>query len=110
MFQQAGAPVAIPMMAPPGPESLGPRVAPQRTTNGLCITSMVLGIVGIPFIMIGFLLGPLALIFGIVGVTKVKKSGQAGMGMAVTGIVLGTFIVAIWIFLASFLGAIFNEF
>lgn len=36
-----------------------------------------------------FLFGPLAVIFGVIGLHKAKRSGRAGSGMGVAGLVLG---------------------
>jgi len=62
---------------------------PQASTNGLAITSMIMGLLGI---------SPLALIFGYVAKGQIRASGglQAGGGMATAGIVLG------WLGLAWF--------
>ncbi|SFW79322.1 DUF4190 domain-containing protein [Amycolatopsis australiensis] len=59
--------------APPGP----------RGRNGFAVASLILGILGI----CGFSL-VLGLIFGIVALVQIGKSGQAGRGMAIAGIVL----------------------
>lgn len=74
----------------PAPEQLaGPpaaAAAPPRSTNGLAIASMVLGIVWI------YWLGSiLALIFGYVAKGQIDQSQgrQGGRGMAIAGIVLG---------------------
>ena len=60
------------------------------TSNGFCVASLVLGIIGIPAGCTG--LAPLlAVIFGVVGYNQVVKSGSegAGKGMAIAGIVCG---------------------
>ncbi len=55
-------------------------------SQGMAITSMVLGIVGVVFFFIGAgLLGLVALILGIV----VLVSGRNGQGMAIAGVVMG---------------------
>ena len=64
-----------------------PPVIPVRPkTNGLAIASMVLGIVWIYWI--GSIL---AIVFGHVALSQIKKSGgtQGGRGMAIAGLVLG---------------------
>ena len=67
--------------------------------NGLCIASLVLGIVGIVVCCLG-ILSALAIIFGFVGRSQVKNSGgtQSGQGLALAGIILG--VVGIGIFIA----------
>lgn len=63
-----------------------------RTTNGLAIASLVLGIIWIYWI--GSIL---ALVFGYVARKQIRERNQSGDGMAVAGIVLG------WIGVATFL-------
>jgi hypothetical protein len=55
-----------------------------QTTNGLAIASMVLGILWLYFI--GSIL---AVIFGHVSLSQIKRTGQRGRGMAIAGLVLG---------------------
>jgi hypothetical protein len=90
-------------LAPPVAE---PATAPVQlqTTNGLSIASMVLGICAIPLFFIGFILAPLALIFGFIGYNQARKRGQRGAGMAVTGIVLGSLYIlgALFFFFTSY--------
>lgn len=57
---------------------------PQPGTNGFAIASLVFGLIG------GCFLG---IAFGIVALTKIKKTGQKGRGMAIAGLVLS----ALWI-------------
>jgi hypothetical protein len=57
---------------------------PARQTNGMAIAAMVLGIVWV--YGIGSIL---ALVFGYLARAEIKRTGQAGDGMAVAGIVLG---------------------
>ena len=63
-----------------------PATGRPKSTNGLAISSMVLGIVWV------YWLGSiLALIFGYVALGQIRDSGgrQGGRGMAIAGIVLG---------------------
>jgi Domain of unknown function (DUF4190) len=63
-----------------------PAAAPPKSTNGLAIASMVLGILWVYWI--GSIL---ALIFGYVAKGQIDAAGgtQGGRGMAIAGIVLG---------------------
>lgn len=58
--------------------------AARPGTNGFAIAALVLGILWL--CGLGSLL---ALIFGIVALSQIKRSGQGGKGMAIAGIVLG---------------------
>ena len=60
------------------------------TSNGFCVASLVLGIIGIPAFCT--VIPPvLAIIFGIIGYNQVSKSGAegGGKGMAIAGIICG---------------------
>ncbi|WP_143084790.1 hypothetical protein [Novosphingobium sp. CF614] len=78
----------------------------QAPSNGLGTSAMVLGIVSIvlAFIpvlgLIAWITSPLALILGLIGVTKNPKGG------AITGIVLGAIGIAVCLLWASMFGAI----
>lgn len=67
------------------------------TTNGMAIAAIICG----------FLVAPLGLIFGIISLNQINKSGgmQKGKGLAITGIVLGGLWVA-FILLLIILGAV----
>ena len=60
------------------------------TSNGFCVASLVLGIIGIPSgcLIITPLLG---IIFGIIGLNQLSKNGSqgGGKGMAIAGIICG---------------------
>ena len=83
----------------PGPPTSGgwgqsPAAQYRTSTNGFAVASLVLGIVGIPavLVLVGLLLAVLALIFGLVARSQIERSGgtQGGGGMAVAGIALGS--------------------
>lgn len=57
-----------------------------RPGNGLAIASLVCGIIGL--LILWFILSPLAIIFGGVGLSKANK-GASGRGQAIAGLVLG---------------------
>lgn len=91
-----------PYSNPTAPAQYGPQAG-----NGLAVAALVLGIAGflltwIP-LFIGLFFGGipdiLAIVFGICGIVRANRVGR-GMGMAVTGLVLGGLA-----FLSIFLGA-----
>jgi Domain of unknown function (DUF4190) len=84
-------PVPLPPVPPPTPGSTSPYVVAQRT-NGLAITSMVLGIVWIYWI--GSIL---AVVFGHIALSQIKQSTapERGRGMAIAGLVLGYVGIAV---------------
>lgn len=64
---------------------------PATGTNGQAIASLVLGICG--FLLATPVIG---LIFGILSLSAVKKTGQKGKGLAISGIVLSSAWIAIF--------------
>ena len=71
---------------PGGYQSQGPvmyvRVLP---TDGLCVTSFVLALLGFNII---------AVIFGHVGLRRVKQTGAPGAGWAIAGLIIGYMTLA----------------
>jgi hypothetical protein len=60
------------------------------TSNGFCVASLVLGIIGLPASCV-VLPSVLAIIFGVIGLNQVAGGGEAGggKGMAIAGIICG---------------------
>lgn len=92
---------------PPNPYQPMAGPYPHRSGNGFAVAALVLGIWGflvtwIPFfigLFLGFVPDVLAIVFGICGVIRANR-GARGMGMAVTGLILGSLA-----FLSIFVGA-----
>ncbi len=90
----------VPSARPPrrAPRSSGgdgfATLVPYR--NGPALAAYYCGVFGlIPFL--GFLLGPIAMILGVIGIMKKKKDPRVhGTGHAIAGIVLGVIDVALW--------------
>ena len=80
-----GPPPATPPGVPQQPGYPGGQVQGPRT-NGLAVTSLILGILWICWIG-----SVLAVIFGHMGLSQIKKSqgAQQGRGLAIAGLVLG---------------------
>jgi len=78
--------VPVPQSLPSAPQAVAAPAAAPRSTNGLAIAAMVLGIVWVYWI--GSIL---ALIFGYVARGQIRSANgsQGGNGMAIAGIVLG---------------------
>jgi hypothetical protein len=93
----SGAPTPYPYALPP-PPAQAPWPAPYPPpyyppypvyvaappTNGLAIAALVLGIVWVYWV--GSIL---AVIFGHIALSQIRRTGQGGRGMAVAGLVLG---------------------
>lgn len=89
----------VPAPPPAGPSASPPNQRPGGSTNGLAIASLVLGIVGIVGSCLtgvfAIVFGVLAIIFGAIAMKQIKDRGQAGRGLALTGLILGI-VVAAW--------------
>jgi Domain of unknown function (DUF4190) len=70
----------------------------RTSSNGLAIAGLVCGIVGL--FLFNIILGPLAIIFGSVGLSK-SHHGAAHGRMAIASIVLGIIDVAIFVALLA---------
>lgn len=79
----------------------GPMAQPTDT-NGLAIASLVLGCVGA---------SPLALIFGLIARSQIKRSGgrQGGAGMALAGVILGAVGIAMMVAYVVLFVAVFAQ-
>jgi DNA-directed RNA polymerase subunit RPC12/RpoP len=78
----------------------GTTLEASGTSNGFCVASLVLGIIGMPTgcTVITPLLG---IIFGIVGLNQISKGGEGGgRGMAIAGIICGVIGlgIAMWMY------------
>lgn len=93
-----------PGYAPPLMYAQPPRNAPSA------VASMVLGIVGIfPFYFLGWLLGTLAVFFGVKAKRQIRQSGGRlqGDGMATAGIVTGAIGIAFGVLAVAFFVVVF---
>ena len=94
MSDQTPGPPPQPQQPPP-PQPQPGYGAPQQQgggTNGLAIASLILGILWICYVG-----SVLAVIFGHVALSQIKKSGdtQQGKGLAIAGLVLGYLGIAL---------------
>lgn len=82
----------------------------NRKYSGFAITSFVLGIISF-FIgwlpIFGWIIIALAIIFGFISLSRIKKNNLKGKGLAITGIILGfvslVFIILVFSFFLSLL-------
>jgi hypothetical protein len=73
----------------PALRDAGPHI---RGTNSLAVASFVCALVGCTGLGV-----PLAIVFGHVALAQIRRYGQEGMGLAVTGLVVGYISLAFWI-------------
>ncbi|MEV4173973.1 MmpS family transport accessory protein [Nonomuraea sp. NPDC049709] len=67
---------------------------PETKTNGLAVAALVTGLTG--FLTCGFT-SILAVIFGHVALSQIRRDGTDGRGMAVGGVVLGWVLTGSWL-------------
>jgi hypothetical protein len=98
----------VPNMVQPSPVAPAPA---QQRGNGFAVTSLVLGIIGVAIgwlLWLGLILGPLAIIFGVVGLVK-SKTTNAGKGLSIVGIVTGAVAIVIVVLITAFFVASSSE-
>ncbi|MFZ1250113.1 MAG: DUF4190 domain-containing protein [Candidatus Microsaccharimonas sp.] len=74
----------------------------QNLKKGLATTSLILGITSLVLALlwpIAFIAGTLAIIFGIIALSNIKKGVGTGKNLAVTGIITGSIAVVVAIIL-----------
>ncbi|GAA1653226.1 DUF4190 domain-containing protein [Microbacterium flavum] len=85
-------PTGYPVQQSPGAPPVAPYgyggYAPARRTNGLAVASMIVSILGIIWVLplIGSVGGA---IMGHIALGQVKRTGEAGRGMALAGVIVG---------------------
>ncbi len=108
--QWGGQPGSFP---PPGPGYGQPPGYPPGAggTNGVAIAALVLGLLSIPlgFFVFGAGLGVIAVVLGIVGISKARAMGGSGRGLAITGILTGIVGILIPIVLYFLLTGFLNS-
>lgn len=95
-------PYAQPYSQPPAVQQhhyYGQPMPVVRPTNGMATASLVCGLIG--FFACG-ITSILAVIFGHVSLGQIKRTGEGGHGMAVTGLILGYLISAGWLLILLF--------
>jgi hypothetical protein len=81
---------------PPPPPGYGYGYPAQQQSNGLAIAGLVCGIVGI--LILNIILGPLAIIFGGVGLSRANK-GAPRKTMSIWAIALGILDIVVFVIL-----------
>lgn len=91
-------PQPYPYQGPGGPQpphyGYPTTTPPARKTNGLAVASLVLGLTG--FVTCGFT-SILAVVFGHVALSQIRRDHTDGRGMAIGGLVLGWILTGLWI-------------
>lgn len=98
-----------PQQSPYDQQMQPPGYSPYAKTSGLAIASLVCGIIGI--FLFQYILGPLAVIFGHVSLSSIKRSPQLfkGRGLAIGGLVCGYIAIAIFILAIIFFASVISN-
>jgi membrane-bound ClpP family serine protease len=97
---------------PPGGYQPYPTARPRR--NGMGTAALVLGIVALVLVILilfsplGAFLGLLAVIFGIIGISRAGRGEADNRGQAVTGVVTGAVALLVGLFLTISIGTFFS--
>jgi hypothetical protein len=95
------------MVPEPVPDSRVVPYAPIPKPSGFAVASLVLGILGVFVSWFTFgIPSLLAVVFGHVGVSRVRRGIGDGRGMAISGMVLGYFVIALFLVLVVLLGSL----
>ncbi|MFD1540003.1 DUF4190 domain-containing protein [Nonomuraea guangzhouensis] len=86
-----------------GQPGYGAYGVPQRSTSGLAITSLVLGIVGLLFCGLTSIPGA---VVGHMALSRIKRTGEEGQGMAMGGLITSYITIVLWVILWIFFGGL----
>ncbi|MEV5574797.1 DUF4190 domain-containing protein [Spirillospora sp. NPDC052269] len=91
---------------PFGPYGVPPGAAPGNP-NGMAITAFITGAFGLFCLLaslvlvfvglFGIISSVLAIVFGHIALSRIKRTGETGRGMAIAGLVTGYIGVSLWI-------------
>ncbi len=72
-------------------------------TSGKAITALVLGILSIIIPYIGLIIGIVGIIFAVLALKEIRRTGKAGRGMAIAGLVTSIIGTALYALIIGFL-------
>jgi hypothetical protein len=104
-----------PQYPPPYPYGPAPTpygYGPARRRSGLAVASMVTSIVGAATLLcwgLGAVLGLVGAILGHVARRKIRRSGEAGDGMALAGIIVGWIVLVLGVIGAALVGVVLTD-
>ena len=78
---------------------VGPGAYPTSRSNGIAIAGLVCGIIGL--FLFNIILGPLAIIFGGVGLSRARR-GAPSSGMARAAVILGIVDLVVFALILAF--------
>ena len=96
----------------PAPGYYQPQPQPPRGGSGLAIGALIAGVLALVSfwtVFGGILLGVVAIVLGLVALSRVRKGLAGGRGMAIAGIVTGALGLVLGIAWAAFLSNLLNS-
>jgi Na+/H+ antiporter NhaD/arsenite permease-like protein len=112
MSQAGYRPESQPMPGPTEPSTQPYLLKPR---NGAGVAALVLGLLGLVLALLvlpaplGALLGLLAVIFGIIGISRAGRREATNRGQAVTGLITGILALALGVFLTVRIGGYLQD-
>jgi multisubunit Na+/H+ antiporter MnhB subunit len=112
MSQESYGPESHPMPGPIEPSTQPYLLKPR---NGAGVAALVLGLLGLVLALLvlpaplGALLGLLAVIFGIVGISRASRGEATNRGQAVTGLITGILALALGVLLTVRIGSYLQD-
>lgn len=82
----------------------------QPKKNPLALVGMLLGFLSVPGVLFSPVFAILSIIFSSIGISKSGKCGKKGLGMAITGLVLGILFLLLYFFIAPLRTAFWQDF
>ncbi|MGW4482114.1 DUF4190 domain-containing protein [Rhodococcus triatomae] len=73
------------------------RTADGQLVYGSPISSQSTNVLAILALVFGFLGGVLAIVFGHIALSQIRRTGESGRGLAITGLVLGYVFLGFWL-------------
>ena len=85
-----------------------PEEKPKKNTPALL--GMLFGFIAVPNVLFSPVFAILSIIFSSIGISKSGKCGKKGLGMAITGLVLGILFLLLYYFIAPLRSAFWQDF
>ena len=87
-----------------------PPAEQPKKKNPMALIGMLLGFLSVPNVLFSPVFAILAVIFSSIGISKSGKCGKKGLGMAITGLVLGILFLLLYFFIAPLRTAFWQDF
>ena len=107
---EVSTPTFMPPVQPVYTCGMQPPAEQPKKKNPMALIGMLLGFLSVPGVLFSPVFAILAVIFSSIGISKSGKCGKKGLGMAITGLVLGILFLLLYFFIAPLRTAFWQEF